>query len=220
MIPVSLEDDRPDPIDQIRDTVAEAKLASREADAFWAGRIVVNRAFLVSLILIVIIAVAQLLPHSEGVRGFDVLFWTEAAQQQETSVPSRVFVILASVGSILFGALTIMTQRWWAAGIAWGATCIAGVYGVLAIWLRQDGRGPDPDFENFGGPGIGLYLSVICVVMLAVSLGSLLWSKSPQQLEAERAVREETRKYREAAEAERQAEQKMSRHINGHTEAQ
>lgn len=212
---MSHDDDRPDPIAQIRDTVEEAKLASHHVDSFWGTRIVIDKAFLISLVLIVVLALAQLLPHSDGVRGFDVLFWTDAARQQETSMPSRVFVTLAAVGTILFGIITIMTQRWWAAAIAWGTTCIASVYGVLAIWLRQDGRGPDPDFQNFGRPGIGLYLSVIFLVLLSFSLGSMLWTKSPQQLDAERAVREETRKYREASEAERIAEQKMSQHMRG-----
>lgn len=200
---LSYEDNRQDPIQQVRTTLEEAKLESREADAFWAGRVEVGRPFLVALVLIVLLAGLQLLPHSEGVSGLDVLFWTQAAQDQELSLPSRVFVTLFSVGVIVFGAVTIFTQRWWAAGIAWCTSCVSAVYGVLAIWLRQDGRGPNPDIQNFGGPGIGLYLSEILVVCLAVTFSILLWSKSEKQREAEELVREESRKLKEAAERQR-----------------
>lgn len=206
--------ERPDPIRQVHNTVEEAKLASKQADAFWAGKIEVGKAYLVALVLVVFLALAQLLPHSVGVRGFDVLFWTEAAQAQQTSLPSRIFVTLLSAGTILFGVVMIMTQRWWAAGIAWGTTCIAAVYGLLAIWLRQDGRGPDPDFTDFGKPAIGIYVSWVLVLALAVTYGILLWSKSQGQRDAEQAVREETRKYREAAEAERRNEEKMARYLS------
>lgn len=197
---MSYEDDRKDPIQQVRTTLEEAKLESRETDAFWAGRVEVGRPFLVALVLIVLLAGVQLLPHSEGVSGLDVLFWTQAAQGQEMSLPSRVFVTLFSVGAIVFGAVTIFTQRWWAAGIAWCASCVSAVYGVLAIWLRQDGRGPNPDFQNFGGPGIGLYLSEILVIVLAVTFSILLWSKSDKQREAEELVREESKKLKQATE--------------------
>lgn len=195
---MSNEDDRLDPIQQVRSTLEEAKMESKKTDAFWAGRVEVGRSFLVALILIVLLAGAQLLPHSEGVSGLDVLFWTEAAQDQEISLPSRVFVTLFSVGVIVFGGLTIFTQRWWAAGVAWCASCVSAVYGILAIWLRQDGRGPNPDFQNFGAPGVGLYLSELFVIALAITFSILLWSKSEKQLEAEDLVREESRKLKEA----------------------
>lgn len=194
------DDSRQDPIKQVRTTLEDAKLESRKTDAFWAGRVMVGRPFLVALVLVVLLGGAQLLPHSEGVSGLDVLFWTEAAQEQGLSLPSRVFVTLFSVGAILFGAITIFTQRWWAAGVAWCASCVAAVYGVLAIWLRQDGRGPNPDVQDFGGPGIGLYLSEILVIALAITFSLLLWSKSEKQIEAEELVREESRKLKEATE--------------------
>lgn len=197
---MSNEHNKLDPIQQVRETLEEAKLESKKTDAFWAGRVEVGRPFLVALVLIVLLAGTQLLPHSEGVSGLDVLFWTEAAQEQEISLPSRVFVTLFSIGVIIFGALTIFTQRWWAAGIAWCTSCVSAVYGVLAIWLRQDGRGPNPDVQDFGAPGVGIYLSEVLVIALAITFSILLWSKSEKQLEAEELVREESRKLKEATE--------------------
>ena len=140
-------------------------------------------------VLIVLLAGALSLPHSAGVRGLDVLFFTDVASEQETSLPSHLFVLLYSVGTILFGGIMVITQRWWAAGIAWGASCVAVVYGVLAIWLRQSGRGPNPDFVGFGAPGIGMYLSEFLVFALALTLAGVLWARTPEQRTLEEAAR-------------------------------
>ncbi|MFN3338765.1 MAG: hypothetical protein ACK40Z_03630, partial [Dietzia sp.] len=69
------------------------------------------------------------------------------------------------------------------------ASCVATVYGMLAIWLRQSGRGPNPDFQNFGAPGIGLYVSVILVLLLVMTLAGVLWARTPEQRELEDSVR-------------------------------
>lgn len=195
---MNTDSSRPDPIEQVELTVENAASATRRVDAFWASRVVVGPALLVALVLVVILGAVQLLPHSQGVRGFDVLFYTSVAQEQQVSLPSRIFVTLLSAGTVLFGAITVITQRWWAAGIAWCATCVAAIYGVLAIWLRQDGRGPNPDATDFGAPAIGIYLSEVLVIALAITFSVILWVKSDQQKEAEAEVREEARRLHEA----------------------
>lgn len=182
-------DERPDPIEGIMEVTRNAESEMRRKDRVLGRTLVIGKAYLASAVLIVLLAAALALPHSDGVRGLDVLFLTDAASAQQTSLPSHVFVFLYSVGTILFGAVMILSQKWWAAGIAWGASCVAGVYGVLAIWLRQSGRGPNPDFQNFGAPGIGLYLSEILVLALAVVLAGVLWARTPEQHELEDAAR-------------------------------
>jgi len=187
----SEHDEHRDPIEGILDVTRAAESEARDTDRLLGSTLVVGRAYLVSAVLIVLLAAALALPHSTGVLGFDVLFGTETANAQETSLPSRVFVTLYSVGTIVFGVAMILTQRWWAAGVAWCATCIAAVYGLLAIWLRQSGRGPDADFVGFGGPGIGIYVSELLVLVLAVTLGLVLWSRSPEQRVHEKRLRGE-----------------------------
>lgn len=182
-------DDRPDPIEGILHVTGEAESRAREHDRLLGQQLVVGRAYLLSAVLLVALAAALALPHSQGVTGFDVLFGTDVARAQETSAPSRVFVTIYSAGTILFGAVMVLTQRWWAAGIAWCASCVATVYGVLAIWLRQSGRGPNPDFVGFGGPGAGIYLSEILCLALAIVLGVVLWSKTPEQRDLEARTR-------------------------------
>lgn len=182
-------EDRPDPIAGIMEVTRNAESEMRRQDRILGRTLVIGRAYLASTVLIVLLAVLLLLPHSAGVRGFDVLFFTDVAQEQQTSLPSHIFVLLYSVGTIFFGGVMILTQKWWAAGIAWSATCVAAVYGVLAIWLRQSGRGPDPDFQGFGAPGVGMYLSEILLVLLIGTLAGVLWARTPEQLELEEVTR-------------------------------
>lgn len=182
-------EDRPDPIAGIMDVTRDAESELRQKDRILGRTLVIGRPYLASAVLIVVLAVMLVLPHSAGVRGFDVLFFTDVAREQQTSLPSHIFVLLYSVGTIFFGAVMILSQKWWAAGIAWSATCVAVVYGALAIWLRQSGRGADPDFQGFGGPGIGLYLSEIVLVLLIGTLAGVLWARTPEQRELEVAAR-------------------------------
>ena len=183
-------DNRPDPIQGILDVTRAAESETRARDRLLGSTLVIGKAYLASAVFVALLAGALLLPHSDGVRGLDVLFFTPVAAEQQTSLPSHVFVLLYSVGSILFGAVMILTQKWWAAGIAWAASCVSAVYGVLAIWLRQSGRGPNPDFEGFGAPGIGLYLSEFLVLALAITLAAVLWARSPAQRALEKATRD------------------------------
>ena len=182
-------EDRPDPIAGIMEVTRDAESEMRRQDRILGRTLVIGRAYIASAVLIVLLAVMLVLPHSAGVRGFDVLFFTEVAREQQTSLPSHIFVLLYSVGTIFFGAVMILTQKWWAAGIAWSATCVAVVYGVLAIWLRQSGRGADPDFQDFGGPGIGIYLSEIVLLLLIGTLAGVLWARTPEQRELEEVAR-------------------------------
>lgn len=182
-------EDRPDPIAGIMEVTRDAESEMRRRDRVLGRTLVIGRAYLASAALIVLLAVMLVLPHSAGVRGFDVLFFTDVASEQQTSLPSHVFVLLYSVGTIFFGAVMILTQKWWAAGIAWCATCVGAVYGVMAIWLRQSGRGADPDFQGFGAPGIGLYLSEIVLVLLIGTLAGVLWARTPEQSELEKVAR-------------------------------
>ncbi|MGX1767992.1 Rv2732c family membrane protein [Dietzia sp. NPDC055343] len=181
--------DRPDPIAGIMEVTRNAESEMRRKDRVLGRTLVIGRAYLASTVLIVILAAMLLLPHSDGVRGIDVLFFTDAAADQSTSLPSHIFVLLYSVGTIGFGALMILTQKWWAAGVAWSATCVSAVYGILAIWLRQSGRGPDPDFQGFGGPGIGMYLSEILLFLLIGTLAGVLWTRTPEQRQLEENAR-------------------------------
>lgn len=188
-MPYVSTDSRPDPIEGILEVTRSAESERRRKDQALGRTLVIGRAYLASAVLVFLLAGALVLPHSAGVRGLDVLFFTDAAQEQETSLPSHLFVLLYSVGSILFGAIMVITQKWWAAGIAWGASCVAVVYGVLAIWLRQSGRGPNADFVGFGAPGIGLYLSEFLVLGLALALAGVLWARVPEQRLLEESAR-------------------------------
>lgn len=182
--------ERPDPIEGILDVTSQAEERERARDKKLGTQLHIGRSYLVASALIVLLATTLIMPHSQGVLGIDVLLNTEVAQQQQTSLPSFIFVLFYTVGTVGFGSIMLLTQKWWAAGVAWGTTCIAAVYGMLAIWLRQSGRGANPDAVDFGPPSFGIYTAWLCVLALAVVLAVVLWTKTPQQRALEDEVRE------------------------------
>lgn len=182
---MSSSSERPDPIAGILEVTNQAEDRQRTRDKKLGTQLYVGRSYLLAGALIVLLATTLIMPHSQGVLGIDVLLRTEVAAEQQTSLPSFIFVLLYTVGTVGFGGLMILTQKWWAAGVAWGATCIAGVYGMLAIWLRQSGRGADPNMVDFGPPAFGIYTAWICVLVLAIVLAVVLWTKTPEQRELE-----------------------------------
>src|SRR5699024_4510502 len=111
-------DDRPDPIEGIMEVTEAAESDIRDKDRALGRTLVIGRAYLVSAVLVVLLAASLAFPHSDGVRGFDVLFFTEVAQQQQTSLPSFVFVLLCSVGYSLFGGRRVSRGLWWWAAVS------------------------------------------------------------------------------------------------------
>ena len=103
---VSTDDDRRDPIAGIMEVTRNAESELRSKDRILGRTLVIGRAYLASAVLIVLLAAALALPHSDGVRGFDVLFFTDVAREQYTSLPSHLFVLLYSVGGIVFGVIS------------------------------------------------------------------------------------------------------------------
>jgi len=100
------------------------------------------------------------LPWTGSTAGWQVL----AGLEPSLGVLPRLFAITALGFGVVGSALALAT-RWWA--LAW--VCAVGcgfsvVDGVWAIWSRQTGV---PDGGT--GPGFGLVLAVLTVVVLATS---------------------------------------------------
>ncbi|MDF2584106.1 MAG: rane protein, partial [Mycobacterium sp.] len=92
---------------------------------------------LVVAILVFVVLVSFLLPHTGSSRGIDVLIASDTAAADGLSLPSRVFVWLALVFSIVFSVLALLTRRWTLAWIALAGTTVACPAGMLAVWSRQ-----------------------------------------------------------------------------------
>lgn len=134
---------------------------------------------LVVAILVFVVLVSLLLPHTGSSRGIDVLIANETAIADGLSLPSRVFVWLALVFSIGFSVLALLTRRWTLAWIALAGTTVACPAGMLAVWSRQTAG------EGLPGPGIGLVIGWIAVLLLAFHWARVVWSRTAVQLAAE-----------------------------------
>jgi hypothetical protein len=149
------------------------------------------RALVVAVLVFVILA-SFVLPHTGGARGLDVLVGDDAAIRAAVALPSRVFVWLILVFSVGFSILALMTRRWALAWIALAGSAVACPIGMLAVWSRQTVAAPHP------GPGIGLILAWIAVILLSFHWARVVWSRTALQLAAEeqrrRAVAERQRK--------------------------
>lgn len=148
-----------------------------------------------------VLLLSLVLPHAGSARGFDVLLGSEAAGIEHIGLPSRIFVWFVLVFGIGFSLLALMTRRWALAWLAVAGSAIASAFGVFSIWHRQT-----PGINNYvgAGPGIGLILGTIAIMVLTFHWVKVVWSRTALQLAAE-----EQRRIAAAAEEERQRRHRL-----------
>ncbi|MBI3216647.1 MAG: hypothetical protein HYZ38_22765 [Mycobacterium sp.] len=134
---------------------------------------------MVVAVLVFILLVSFMLPHTGDARGFDVLLGDDTAIDVGISLPSRVFCWLAFVFGIGFSALALMTRRWAIAWVALAGSWLASATGMLAVWSRQTVTGGHP------GPSYGLVIGWIAVILLAFHWARVVWTRTAVQLAAE-----------------------------------
>lgn len=134
---------------------------------------------LVVAVLVFVVLLSLILPHTGGAKGFDVLVGAEAAIGEGVSLPSRVFTWLALVFSVGFSILALLTRRWALAWVALAGSAVACPIGMLAVWSRQTAA------EQYPGPGIGLVIGWIAVIVLTFHWARVVWSRTAVQLAAE-----------------------------------
>jgi hypothetical protein len=136
------------------------------------------RALVVSILVFVLLA-SFVLPHTGEVRGWDVLFATHHAGAAAVALPSRIFVWLALVFGVGFSMLALLTRRWALAWVALAGSALATAVGLLAVWSRQTVAAGHP------GPGVGLILGWITLMVLSFHWARVVWSRTVVQLAAE-----------------------------------
>ncbi len=136
------------------------------------------RALVVSILVFVLLG-TFILPHTGVVRGWDVLFGGHAAAAAAVALPSRVFGWLALVFGVGFSMLALMTRRWALAWVALAGSAVASAAGLLAVWSRQTVAAGHP------GPGVGLVVAWITIVVLTFHWARVVWSRTAVQLAAE-----------------------------------
>ncbi|TPG37421.1 Rv2732c family membrane protein [Mycolicibacterium hodleri] len=134
---------------------------------------------LIVAILVFVILFSFVLPHTGSARGLDVLVGDDAALREAIALPSRVFTWLVLVFSVGFSILALLTRRWGMAWIALAGSAVACPIGMLAVWSRQTVAEPHP------GPGIGLIITWIAVILLTFHWARVVWSRTAVQLAAE-----------------------------------
>jgi hypothetical protein len=134
---------------------------------------------LVVAILVLVILLSFALPHTGSAKGFDVLVGNDKAIGEAIALPSRVFTWLTLVFSVGFSILALLTRRWGLAWIALAGSAVACPIGMLAVWSRQTVAEPHP------GPGIGLIIAWIAVILLTFHWARVVWSRTAVQMAAE-----------------------------------
>lgn len=148
-----------------------------------AGEIDPGARALVVAVCVFVLLLTFVLPHTGSSRGLDVLIGSDVAHADGLSLPSRVFVWLALVFGVGFSILALLTRKWTLAWIALAGTTVACPAGMLAVWSRQTAGADLP------GPGIGLIIAWIAVLVLAFHWARVVWTRTAVHLSAEQERR-------------------------------
>ncbi len=136
------------------------------------------RALVVAILVFVLLG-SFILPHTGNVRGWDVLFSSNGATDAAVTLPSQVFAWLTLVFGVGFSMLALMTRRWTLTWVALAGSALASGTGLLAVWSRQTVAAGQP------GPGVGLIVSWIAVILLTFHWARVVWQRTIVQLAAE-----------------------------------
>ncbi|WP_460356983.1 Rv2732c family membrane protein [Mycobacterium sp. ZZG] len=134
---------------------------------------------LVLAILVFVLLTTLALPHTGGVKGFDVLTGSDAASDVGIALPSRVFTWLSLVFGVGFSMLALLTRRWTLAWIALAGSTVSAFLGLLAVWSRQTA------LESQPGPGIGLIVAWLAVILLSYHWARVVATRTALHLAAE-----------------------------------
>ena len=171
----------PEPAGDFEAYRAELEAAERRV----AGEIEPGTRGFVVAILVFVLVVSFILPHTGGARGVDVLMGDDTAISAGIALPSRIFSWLSLVFGVGFSMLALITRRWTLAWIALAGSAVGSAIGLLAVWSRQTAAHGHP------GPGIGLILGWITMILLTVHWARVVWTRTAVQLAAESQRRQE-----------------------------
>ncbi|MGH3942856.1 MAG: Rv2732c family membrane protein [Pseudonocardiaceae bacterium] len=143
----------PEQLDRLRAEIDDVeRLALRLVDPGFRAVVIAGA--------IMVLLLAMLLPWVADASGWEVLRGAADPAEQVGLLP-RLFAAVALGFGVGLSALALITRRW---GLVWASALGCGycvLDGVWAIWSRQTTDG--------AGPGIGLILAALAVLVLAVA---------------------------------------------------
>lgn len=163
----------------------------RKAERKVAGEIDPGARAIVVAVGVIVAMVSLILPHAGDATGLDVLSMSTRAHDQRIALPSQIFVWLLVIFGIGFSMLALVTRRWVLAWIALCGCSVATVAGLLAIWTRDTETEGVNGLTPPSGPGWGLVLGWIVMIVLAFHWARVVWSRSTYQLALEQERREQ-----------------------------
>ncbi|GAA4938989.1 hypothetical protein EV188_1011021 [Actinomycetospora succinea] len=120
---------------------------------------------LVAAVAVLVLLLAAVLPWTGlGASGWEVVLGRPGV----TGLP-RLFGTLAVVFGVVGTAVTLLTRRWPAVFVTAAGCTITSVTGLWAIWSQNTSAGT--------GPGIGLWLALLAMIVLAGRWASFAFSR-------------------------------------------
>lgn len=160
---------------------AELEAAERRV----AGEIDPGTRAVVVAILVFVLLLSFLLPHTGSANGIDVLAGGEEARSVGIALPSRLFCWLGLVFGVGVSMLALLTRRWTVAWFALAGSGLATATGMLAVWSRQTAAAQYP------GPGIGLVIGWVTLFLLTFHWARVVWTRTALQMAAEAQRRQD-----------------------------
>ncbi|AKK06141.1 hypothetical protein CMUST_09120 [Corynebacterium mustelae] len=126
----------------------------------------------------VLFVVGLLLPHGGVVHGWQVLTLQGESLGLRIGIVEEFFVIVGTLGVVVFGGCLLLTRRTIFANISFLLTGIALFSSLLAMWMRLQ------DKEILGGPGlgVGLLMEVAAVIVATFALSYMILRRSDEQV--------------------------------------
>ncbi|GAA4885474.1 hypothetical protein [Actinomycetospora straminea] len=120
---------------------------------------------LVAAVAVLVLLLAAVLPWTGlGASGWEVVLGRPGV----TGLP-QLFGTLAVVFGVVGTAVCLLTGRWPAVFVTAAGCTITSVTGLWAIWSQNTSAGT--------GPGIGLWLALLAMIVLAVRWASYAFSR-------------------------------------------
>ncbi len=126
-----------------------------------------RRALAIAVVMLVLV-LSWVLPWIGTATGWQVLIG-QTAESLDVGLLPHLFAINATIVGLGLSALTLITRRWALAFLTGVLGAVVSLEGVVAIWSRQ--TNPQE------GPGVGLVLAAMCMIVLAVQWVRIMWSR-------------------------------------------